>query len=309
MTEPADTQRATNVAGAGPPPRRHPKPVQRWIRHTWAFTAWRYAQSYVGNLRDGEALRDATTFCLFLGHARSGHSIVGALLDAHPRIVLADEFDALEYVDARFSKGQILYLSFKIARDQARRQRVKRGRGGKTYSYFVPGQSQGATPGATVVGASHAGESVRRLASDPTLLGRFERRVQPMDVKFVHVVRNPFDNLATMMVRGGRSFDAAFEHYFSNWESLVRLRASLDPKQIATLRHEDLVVRPAAEIARLCEFLGVPAPPDYLEACASILYANPSRSRDAVPWTPERREQVDAKIREIELLRGYSLED
>jgi hypothetical protein len=233
MTERATTDRATNVAGAGPPPRRHPKPIQRWIRHTWAFTAWRYAQSYVGNLRDGEAVRDATTFCLFLGHARSGHSIVGALLDAHPRIVLADEFDALEYVDARFSKGQILYLSYKIARDQARRQRVKRGRGGSTYSYFVPGQWQGATEGATVVGASHAGESVRRLASDPTLLGRFERRVQPMDVRFVHVVRNPFDNLATMMLRGGRSFDAAFEHYFSHWESLVRLRASLDPKRIS----------------------------------------------------------------------------
>ena len=128
---------------------------------------------------------------------------------------------------------------------------MKRGRGGKTYSYFVPGQSQGATQGATVVGASHAGESVRRLASDPTLLGRFERRVQPMQVKFVHVVRNPFDNLATMMVRGGRSFDAAFEHYFSNWESLVRLRASLDPKQIATLRHEDLVVGGGGDCAPL----------------------------------------------------------
>ena len=118
MTEPADTQRADEC---------------RWRR---ASTA---ASSEAGPALDPPhlglyrmALRPvvcrqpagrrgapyATTFCLFLGHARSGHSIVGVLLDAHPRIVLADEFDALEYVDARFSKGQILYLSFKIARDQ-----------------------------------------------------------------------------------------------------------------------------------------------------------------------------------------------
>jgi hypothetical protein len=291
-----------------PAPPRHPKPVQRWIRQRRAFTVWRYAQSYVGQLTDGDAFREARTYCLFLGHARSGHSIVGALLDAHPRIVLADEFDALEYLDKHFSKAQILYLSSKIARDQARRNRVKRGRAGSTYSYLVPGQWQGRSPGATVVGASHAGESVRRLDGDPTLLGRFEQRMRPMDVRFVHVVRNPYDNLATMMLRRGRSFDNAFEHYFSNWDSLVRLRATLDPSRVATLRHEDLLEAPQDALTRLCEFLGVPAPSDYLEACAGILYRKPSRSRDSIEWTPERRRRVEEKVEQIELLRGYSLE-
>ena len=28
-----------------------------------------------------------------VGHAHSGHSIVGSLMDSHPRIVISDEYD------------------------------------------------------------------------------------------------------------------------------------------------------------------------------------------------------------------------
>ena len=33
------------------------------------------------------------TFVLFIGYGRSGHSLVAAILDAHPKIVIAHEFD------------------------------------------------------------------------------------------------------------------------------------------------------------------------------------------------------------------------
>ena len=36
---------------------------------------------------------EVKSFVFFLGHARSGHSIVGSLLDAHPHIVLGHEVD------------------------------------------------------------------------------------------------------------------------------------------------------------------------------------------------------------------------
>lgn len=35
------------------------------------------------------------TFVLFIGYGRSGHSLVAAILDAHPKIVIAQEFDVL----------------------------------------------------------------------------------------------------------------------------------------------------------------------------------------------------------------------
>ena len=33
------------------------------------------------------------TFVFFIGHARSGHSIVGSLIDGHPRMAISHEFD------------------------------------------------------------------------------------------------------------------------------------------------------------------------------------------------------------------------
>ena len=39
-------------------------------------------------------------YCMFVGYPRSGHSLVGAMFDAHPDIVIAHELDALRYLKA-----------------------------------------------------------------------------------------------------------------------------------------------------------------------------------------------------------------
>ena len=49
------------------------------------------------------------TFIFFLGHARSGHSIVGSILDAHPHIVLAHEAKLFMTMNADLSRKKPLY--------------------------------------------------------------------------------------------------------------------------------------------------------------------------------------------------------
>ena len=46
------------------------------------------------------------SFLMFVGHPRSGHSLVGALIDAHPNAVVAHELDALKYVEAGFGRDR-----------------------------------------------------------------------------------------------------------------------------------------------------------------------------------------------------------
>jgi hypothetical protein len=36
--------------------------------------------------------------CLFIGYPRSGHSLIGSLIDAHPHAALGHELDLLKYV-------------------------------------------------------------------------------------------------------------------------------------------------------------------------------------------------------------------
>jgi len=278
------------------------------LRRTPLHTAWRFVISALGARREREAFAGVRTFCVFIGHARSGHSIVGALLDAHPQVAISDELDALRYVDLGFAGRQILYLSLAVSRHQAANERRKAGQGGTVYSYHVPGQWQGHHRDLQVVGDSQAGWSVQRLERDPSLLAKLRSRMDPIKVRFIHVVRNPYDNIATMMIRGGRTFESGFERYFANCEAIVRLGERIGPGQVLRMRHEDVILSPRHSLRRACEFLDLAAEDDYLEACAGILYDAPSRSRAKVAWTDQQRAGVQARIGEFDFLSGYDFE-
>lgn len=282
--------------------------VRARLAHARLRRMWRYWVSTLGARRKRNLFAECETFCLFLGHGRSGHSIVGALLDAHPDIIVADEVDVLGDLRAGFTRDQILFLCLKTASDQARQGRLKRGRDGRTYSYAVPGQWQGRTRRGTVIGASKAGMSVHRLTDEPDLADLLARTMHGVRLRFIHVIRNPYDNIATMMIRRDRTFDDAFEEYFADWASLQRLHSQLDPEQICTATHEAILADPRVELVRLCAFLGVTAERDYLDACASILFQSPSQSRHKVNWSDAQRSLIDRRIAEFELLRGYSID-
>ena len=70
-----------------------------------------------------------------------------------------------------------------------------------------------------------------------------------------------------------------------------------------------LIADPQGELARLCEFIGVEPEPEYLEACAAIVYESPHRTRERVEWSDADRRAVDELVARHDFLRGYSFED
>lgn len=271
--------------------------------------ARRYVTSLYKSRQERAWYTDIRTYCMFIGHARSGHSIVGALLDAHPNVILPDEVDALQYVAAGFGREQIYHLLLARSRRQAGKGRTKGGRDGKTYSYHVPGQWQGRFERLHVVGDSKAGQSTQRLAQNPALLDRLRETLGNAHIKIIYVARNPYDNISTMILRGGRSFDSAIKRYFANCEAIVDIKRRVAPADLMLARQEDLIARPKQLLAETCGFLGIAAPDDYLSACAGILYTSPARSRHKVEWTPELVATVRRNIERFDFLAGYSYED
>src|SRR5918992_6102697 len=71
--------------------------------------------------REPERFRDVETFCFFIGHNKSGTSMLGGLLDAHPDAIVADEVDVLRYVEAGLARDQIFHLLLKGSRAEARK--------------------------------------------------------------------------------------------------------------------------------------------------------------------------------------------
>lgn len=276
------------------------------------------AQTYVA--LTGESRRQAPlfegveVFCAFIGYSRSGHSIVAAVLDAHPNAVIAHEQGAVQYVHARFDRDRLFALLLRNTQTIGHTKgHSGRRRGG--YTYDVPGQWQGRFERVRVIGDKHGEDTTCRLDADPALMDRLQRTAG-VPVRYVHVIRNPFDNIATMarrraQRRGRTSADAidltaATDRYFFLCDANVRIKARLDDAAVYDLRHEQFVREPAAELRALCHWLGLDPRPDYIEAAAGIVFDAPHRSRDLVEWPPVLRERIERGIDAVPFLTGYS---
>ena len=126
------------------------------------------------------------------------------------------------------------------------------------------------------------------------------------NVKFVQVIRNPYDVISIMRVRGKRTFENACDHYFSNCEMLVGLRAQLDRSNLLPIRYEDFVYQPETNLINICQFLGIEPSTEYLKACANIVRKSPDQSRHMIEWDPKWKEVVKNNIGRFDFLEGYS---
>jgi hypothetical protein len=256
-----------------------------------------------------ETLADLGTFCCFIGHGRSGGTLVGALLNAHPNVVMSNELNALRRIRMGMSEEALYRIIYIVSR----RQVARGSRGGGGYSYAVPGQWQGRHQELLVIGDRKAGASAQEIIDHPATLERLERNIR-MRKRFVHVARNPFDTIATTFqktIRGDAStaklhLDREIRNYFIRCEAVRKVEARFGTENVWFLHHEDLVEHPDAELGHLCTFLGITPHHDYLGACASIVAKTPHKSRMSVSWEPSSVEQVRCRMREFHWLERYS---
>ena len=256
----------------------------------------------LGALRQRRSLTELERFCFFLGYARSGTTLVGALLNAHPEIVIANELDVLEYVQQGRSKSQLFSLLMDRDRYFASIDYQWTG-----YDYKVPGQFQGRFTHLRVIGDKRAGRSTHRLGEHPELLEALRRTVG-IPIRVIDVVRNPYDNIATMAWRGQRIVAPAMERYQGLSTTVDEVRSRLGSDELLDIRYESFTEHPEQHLRELCGFLGVTASPDYLRACAALVKPTPSRSRDRLPWSADERREVDDLIERRPVLAGYGFD-
>ena len=99
----------------------------------WALLARAYVRSAHRSLRERTLFRDVSAYCMSVGYPRSGHTLVGSLLDTHPEIVIAHELDALRYVRLGFRRGQLYHLILETSHAFTEAGRVWTG-----FDYRVP---------------------------------------------------------------------------------------------------------------------------------------------------------------------------
>jgi len=255
---------------------------------------------------NGDPFPDVHAFCLFVGYSRSGHSLVGALLDAHPEITIAHEANALKLVvDEGLSRQRLFETLIENARRQAEHPRGRHASGG--YSFVVPDQWQGRSRRLRVIGDKMGGRTRGRLERDPTELTRLAHLVRA-PVHLLHVTRNPYDCIARRVAisKEGLTLAEAVDNFGRSVRTIDDVLMASGDRRLLTIRHESLVHSPRTELARACDFLGVDADDAYLAACASIVFPSPKTARHLIEWPSTDREAVQQIIDRHSFLAGYS---
>ena len=266
-----------------------------------------YLSTKIASLRHPALFQDVQSFVFFIGHNKSGTSMIGALLDAHPDAIVSDEVGAIHYLSQGFSRDQVFHMLLKGSRRELMKGRVT-ARRLTPYSYLVPGQWQGRYRELKVIGDGRAGSTTNLFSKQPQLLSQLTDLVEGINIRIIQTIRNPFDVISVMMVRGSRSFENSIAHYFNYCEILKKVRGQLGNENLYPLRYEQFVQSPGNHLRAMCEFLGLDPDAEYIEACESIIHDDPVTHRQLVDWKDQLIHSVEEKIKAFDFLDGYSFD-
>lgn len=270
-----------------------------------------YRQSLRHVLNNPGIFDQVEKVCLFIGYQRSSHSLVGSILDAHPDAIIAHELDSLTYVKEEFSRDQLFSMMLRNSQYNARKGREQTG-----YSYQVPNQYQGTYRKLRVIGDKRGNRTSQWLRKYPDLLWQVKELVG-LPLHFVHVTRNPFDNIATMAKRDKRVkgdtnkitegiLQHAKDEYLKTSKVIEDTRTQLDDSEFFTMHIEDFLADPSHHLSQLLNFLDLPVTENYLEDSKSILFSQPRKTRYDIAWPPEMIDQIEQYTSTFYCLKDYS---
>ena len=277
--------------------------VNRELERLWnaVYRQQQRAASAWARRRHRDEFDRVRAFCLFVGYPRSGHSIVGAILNAHRNAVISHELDAPQLILAGCSRDEL------YSRILARAQWFAMRGNPADHPLEVPNQWQGRFEELHVIGDKRGGAAARCIAEHPDFLDRL-RSLVGIPIRLVHVVRNPFDNIAAISKLRGLSLADSADYYFLHCRTTSRLGTLCAPGELITVRHEEMLREPVAALTELCDFLGLERYPGYIEDATAVLYRAPSRTGRDAAWPQGLIEEIGRRARAHRFLDGYAVE-
>lgn len=244
---------------------------------------------------------DIKCLCLFIGMPRSGTSLLGSLLDAHPNMMISHELDIVKYIDMGLKKNIVSAICTNSTRISEKARTV----GG--YDNNVLTGWQGKFHSLDVIGDKKAAMTSLRLSKKPFIVEKIRQRLG-CDLKIIYITRNPFDVITTMWKRNPqlRTIEKSFELYNYILKCTNKAMHLFRPEELMIVKLEDLILFPSEKLDKLCRFLHEKASDDFIEESSKLLFSKPKRTYRQEDWSSVTRKKVQKIIETDKILRSYA---
>ena len=258
--------------------------------------------AWIGGVRRSKDFEQVENFCLFVGHGRTGHTLVGALLDAHPAMVISHELNALDLIERGMTRKELYYLILCRSRHFARNAQ------NAGYEYSVPAQYKGEYESIRVIGDKKGGPTTMLLSQKPHLIKNIKEKVNA-NLKIVQVTRHPLDCIPTIAQKtlgSSKHIDDAIELYFERCSSISKIRSTYEVDWF-DLYFENFVRKTKKSLSSLCRYLGVKCSREYLKDCSEIVFEEPKTNREKVSWSKKQIELIGEETKRYSFLSEYRI--
>jgi len=245
-------------------------------------------------------------FLLFLGRGRSGSSLCGGLLASHPNIILPNqkEFKNFEFTDENELYQMLLDSSYRKKWIWEPLRKFSIWKDMKEYDDI------------RVIGSKKQGTLITK-ANDFSKLDELKNKIT-IPIKFIHVYRNPFDNIATIFTKSQwtkhikrgtnmKSLGKAITYHFHGME--VTQSVINRGESVLNVKHEDLINNTEKIFKTICNFLDVPVVQKHFNFFKSIIWEKPRQTRNNVIWTSDQIIRVNNLKNKYEFLKEYEMGD
>ena len=282
-------------------------------------------------------LSDVRCLCLFIGHGRSGHSLIGHLLNQHPNAAISHEYHLLLQM-ILFPDHP--YTHFRLMRNKARKTKGRKFRY-NGYSYQRLRNTKAKGEEIMLLGDKSGGTTADMLHKYGLDILRPLEKID-VALRFLCIIRNPYDVIFTRTMREVfMRHSPLFRRYGKNRLDLDAVAKALDgdaecrrqlplelkrnvkvyfrrAEAIQSLidaeRHPMLVTHyreytanPRAQMENILDFLQLPRIEGYAdEAALQVRAASRSRDKSEALWTDEIIADIQSQARRYNYLDGYS---
>lgn len=277
-------------------------------------------------------------FVFFIGYARSGSSIIASMMDSHPNMIISHESKEFHKVwlqapRENITKSSLFNLLYQSSyKDAARGVRSAYASGRKGYFLGTGSLWQGRFSKLSVIGDKQAGRTTMFYAS---FRSQFEKKyrllmdVVKVPIYVIHVVRNPFDIIATRLTfsdgpgaphqllnssspHPARQYNTSaiiikVERVFALAKAVQDMIKAFN-LTVLHVHAEELVRDPKGTIQSICNFLLLDCSADYLQQCQDKAFTSVSRTRDLVVWSRGMRSFVQNRMMDFSFFHGYSFQ-